>query len=67
VIWVIATSLATVQTTVLALWLTSQLRPSPARCPSPDADASAGDDCDGHMSSPLGAEDDLRWPAIEGC
>jgi len=40
VIWVIATSLATVQTTVLALWLTSQLRLSPARCPSPDADLS---------------------------
>jgi hypothetical protein len=38
VIWVIATSLTTVQTTALALWLTSQLRPSPARCPSPDAD-----------------------------
>jgi hypothetical protein len=27
-----------VQATVLALWLTSQLRPSPARSPSPDAD-----------------------------
>ncbi len=25
--------LTTMQTTVLALWLTSQLRPSPARCP----------------------------------
>lgn len=29
------------QTTVLALWLISQLRPSPARCPSPDADVRA--------------------------
>lgn len=41
VIWAIATSRATVQATMLAPWLTSQLTPSSAKCPSPDADTDA--------------------------
>ncbi|TCM05794.1 hypothetical protein C8J41_10611 [Sphingomonas sp. PP-CC-3G-468] len=61
VIWVIATSLAT----VLARWLTSQLRPSPARCPPPDADSLCGvNSCTTvHLPEPVAGKPPFRFLA----